>query len=119
MDDVELEVLLNMTKEERQLFLLGQDVTDESQRLDVLIWEYQVWGEEIAHLKQLAKKNLMDYNEHKRDIDLLYLEQNTKILKSFTNYRGVVREEIKEQRERVRWSRAQQNKMRRSLSKSD
>lgn len=109
--DVELQFLESVPREERRLHIIGADGIEEKERMAYMLDQYQWYGEEITYIKALAKRALLDYNETHEEAKLKDIEEYADMVTNFTWYRGQLREQVKEVRERVRWLRVEYRKM--------
>ena len=103
--EAELVLLQAMTNGERRVMLAEVDVTQAVAEMNQEIFHYRFIGHEIDVIKSLAREAVLVYTETNQDDSLADVEMYADILKDFVWYRGHVREQIKQKRERVRWLR--------------
>lgn len=111
MDDA-LELLEGMSPIERKRMLIADDGRAATQGMEDTINRYEYFTHEIKVITSLGMQALDDYNESNSEEDLQLVELYADMLKTFTDYRAVLREEIREWRERVRWLRAEYQRTR-------
>lgn len=99
-----------MSPHERDLFLITEEAIASKQRMAWLVAEYRKDGELVERIKAMAQTAIADYNITNSDEDLEKVELYADMVKTYQWYRGQLRQEIREVRERIRWLRTRYKK---------
>ena len=114
--EIELEFLQAMSPDEQKLHLITEDGKGAAQRLDTLIHRVEENRYDITFAKHMAKHYLVAYNENKREADLAALEGYVELLKSYREHKDVLLNDVKQERERVRWYRGEYQKLKEAMT---